>query len=357
MSHCSKLSIAIPSVLALVLAIVGLRYEVSVWIAKLKQVDMCEFFTNKSLWIIIGFIIIITLLVSIVCSIKSHTKALKELKAQISGLGHSAKFVFYNQNVENYIRFTAYVAIFFCLGVAIHYMANELPRVLKVDKQNNIDLGVDYLGLIVAIFAIIVTLLVTWQIYSTIKAKEELKEATEDIENRFNKRLSELDECCRDGKNQLINLNKTFEVNGKRLISIEDDLKHKIESLDKKVFKLSLRNNGAAALALNIDTCFELLGLMTLDSEKRQKRGIEPRFKKAERDIIYILEDFKDRREIITCIEPEFENYTIIAKRLNVKWMREYLVSFKVFNGNMTKELSYPEKEALFDKDKTAYNV
>lgn len=350
MNHCSKFSIVIPSVLALVLAIAGLRHEVSVWIAKLKQFDMCEFFTDKSLWIIIGFIIIITLLVSIVCSIKSHTKALKELKEQIKGLGHSAKFVFYNQNVENYIRFTAYVAIFFCLGVAIHYMANELPRVLKVDEQNNIDLGVDYLGLIVAIFAIIVTLLVTWQIYSTIKAKEELKEAKEDIENDFEKRLSELEKCCNDGRNQLINLDKTNEANSKRLDAIEDDLKYKTESLDKKVFRLSLRSDGAMASVLNIDTCFELLGLITQHSKKCQMRGKEPCFKKAERDIIYILEDFKDRREIITCIEPEFENYAIIAKRLNIKWMRKYLVSFKVFNGNMTKELSRPEKESLFDK-------
>lgn len=132
------------------------------------------------------------------------------------------------------------------------------------------------------------------------------------------------------------------------MVAIESDLNHKTESLDKKIFKLSLRNDGAAS-ALNIDTCFELLGLMTLDSEKRQKRGMGPHFKKAERDIIYVLEDFKDRREIIPCIESEFKNYAIIAKRLNIKWMREYLISFKVFNNNMGKELSYHDKEALFD--------
>lgn len=352
MNHCSKSSILIPSILGLIFVIVGLRHEVVTWFAELKQFDMCEFLENSHTCLLWLYIVLTTTLLAVILSqLYKHNESLKSLNKQIAKIKHISSFTYEVKNIERYVRIIAYIALAFCLGAVIHYLAIGLPRVVKAKADGHVyDLGVDYLGLIVAIFAIIVTLLVTWQIYSTIKAKEELREIKEDIENDFEKRLSELEKCCNDGRNKLINLDKTNEANNKRLVTIESDLNHKTEFLDKKVFKLSLRNDGAVTSALNIDTCFELLGLMTLHSKKCQMRGKEPRFKKAQRDIIYILEDFKDRGEFISCKESEFKSYATITKRLNIDWMKKYLISFKVFDNNMKERLTSQEKEKLFDE-------
>lgn len=96
--------------------------------------------------------------------VKHQSESKENLVTEVRGIGF-------------YVRIIAYIAIFFCLCVAIHYLAFMLPRLLDTESQNtHIQyLGVDYLGLIVAIFAIMVTLLVGWQIYSSIKVKDELK--------------------------------------------------------------------------------------------------------------------------------------------------------------------------------------
>lgn len=58
------------------------------------------------------------------------------------------------------------------------------PRVIKGNS-----LGFDYMGVIVAILALLVTFLVAWQIWQTIAAREEIREmknAAEMVEDRFN---------------------------------------------------------------------------------------------------------------------------------------------------------------------------
>lgn len=95
----------------------------------------------------------------------------------------------------NFAKCILAVLVLFCVGVAIHYLCVCLPRHIEVKEANTYyqNMGLDYLGLIVAIFAIIVTLLVTWQIFSTIRAKEELKETQQEIKDGFESRLQYLE--------------------------------------------------------------------------------------------------------------------------------------------------------------------
>lgn len=157
------------------------------------------------------------LLAVVLYQLYKHNEYLESLNKQIAKIKQTSNFTYEVKDIEHYVRIIAYIALAFCLGAVIHYLAIGLPRIVITKEKHKVyDLGVDYLGLIVAIFAIIVTLLVTWQIYSTIKAKEELREVKKDFEKDFEKRLSELEDCCKKGQNQLINLDKTNETNSKK---------------------------------------------------------------------------------------------------------------------------------------------
>lgn len=99
-------------------------------------------------------------------------------------------------SINLYVRIIAYIALFFCVCVSIHYLAVVLPRILEAKAQNTHinNLGVDYLGLIVSIFAVIVTLLVGWQIYNAIEIRKEIAIIKSDFENRYGEKLKEVDE-------------------------------------------------------------------------------------------------------------------------------------------------------------------
>lgn len=72
---------------------------------------------------------------------------------------------------------------------SLHYLFVFFPRVLKnedsVLELNH--LNFDYLGVIVGFFTLLVTLLVGWNIYSTIKAKEEIEGIKKVVNTESNK--------------------------------------------------------------------------------------------------------------------------------------------------------------------------
>lgn len=90
----------------------------------------------------------------------------------------------------------------------------------------------DLMGVIVSVLSILITLLVAWQIYSTIKAKEELREIQKDIRDKFEKEIKVL-------QNQLVGVRikqakiETRDVNPKLNISFSrlNDIVH----LDRKL--------------------------------------------------------------------------------------------------------------------------
>lgn len=151
------------------------------------------------------------LLIVIIVLMLRHYSTIESLNRQLSDFSGDVHISHEVAGIKSYVRIIAYIAIAFCVGVAIHYLAVELPRILNNDYTNSHlhNLGVDYLGLIVAIFAIIVTLLVGWQIFSTIKAKEELRTVQKEIKDDYTARIDEILVCCNERKTEITELQKS----------------------------------------------------------------------------------------------------------------------------------------------------
>lgn len=67
--------------------------------------------------------------------------------------------------------------------IAVIALAISLPRLIWTDKFGNVNLGFDYLGVIVALLAIMVTLMVGWNIWQTIDAKNAIKDFEKKTKN------------------------------------------------------------------------------------------------------------------------------------------------------------------------------
>lgn len=63
--------------------------------------------------------------------------------------------------------------------ISVLALALVEPRTLKIDEWGDIDVGFDYLGFILGILALMITLMVGWNIWQTIASREEIKEARE----------------------------------------------------------------------------------------------------------------------------------------------------------------------------------
>lgn len=79
------------------------------------------------------------------------------------------------------LSIVAIVLAAIALGVAI-------PRLLNKDCCGNIDLGIDYLGIIIGLLALMVTLMVAWNIWQTMEAKRSV-ERFEEKTNQYDKDL------------------------------------------------------------------------------------------------------------------------------------------------------------------------
>lgn len=229
MTNCSKASIFLSINLAISMIIVGLREEINLWLVQSKFDIMTNLLCNSMLWksaILIGLMILVVLFIVSITLLCRYNKHLKEANDKISAFNpnnSNSKLELEVYGVKPFIEIIASIAIMFCLGVAIHYLAVELPRIVKPDDEN-LQINshdIDYLGLIVSIFAVIVTLLVTWQIYSTIKAKEELYKTKKDIEKRYNASFKKYKERLDEN---IIKLDKNVK-------DLENSLKHYIGSL------------------------------------------------------------------------------------------------------------------------------
>lgn len=77
-----------------------------------------------------------------------------------------------SQNKDRYIPYTISIV---AIIIAIIALAISLPRLLWTDKFGNVDFGFDYLGVIVALLALMVTLMVGWNIWQTIISREEVR--------------------------------------------------------------------------------------------------------------------------------------------------------------------------------------
>lgn len=215
--------------------------------------------------------------------------------------------------IEWFVTITVVVAILFSCLASIHYAVVFFPRFITIEEHNSYyqNLGVDYWGIIVGFFSFIVAVILGWQIFSSIKEKEEL--------NRLKDTLKE--EC-----------------------------ENRIESLNDKVFKLSLRNNSAIS-TLSIGTFFEILDftIMANNGDFKINDNEQLRLKHLQRDILNILRGLTASNEIADCNIQDFKFYAAVAKKINEQWLKEYVRKFFVF-GEDDQRLSSREVMELFDE-------
>lgn len=121
----------------------------------------------------------------------------------------------------------------FCTWMCIHYLIQHYPNA-NITSQ-----PFDYNGMVISFFALLVTLLVGWNIYSTIKAKDEIisdKKRLRQEANAFKaqirniaeqrlgnmeKRMSDFDKCCKE--------------RGIEIEAIKTEMDKKIKSAEVKV--------------------------------------------------------------------------------------------------------------------------
>lgn len=163
---------------------------------------------RKCLFVFIAFAVIVALVLYIVylCNLHARVSRLENraaphleiIEREVHGIGF-------------YLRIIVSIAIFFCVGICVHYVAVFYPRFTTIDDHKSYvsSIGVDYWGVIVGFMALLVTLLVGWNIYSTIKAREELK-SFETIESHFrgelNKHKQDVTKECSEVRKQIIDL-------------------------------------------------------------------------------------------------------------------------------------------------------
>lgn len=145
--------------------------------------------------------------------LREHTRAIRELVSK-GERDEPWDFTEKVKGIYKYVQIIAWIGVFFCVCVCLHYLCGYCPREKTLVET-------DYMGIIVGILSAIITLLVGWTIYSTIKAKEELREARNDIEKRFSKRLDEFDKCC--------------EKRGEQIKALEDCCKKRKKEIENLV--------------------------------------------------------------------------------------------------------------------------
>lgn len=89
--------------------------------------------------------------------------------------------------------------------IAVIALAISLPRLIWTEKFGKVNLGFDYLGVIVALLALMVTLMVGWNIWQTMEARRAIE--------KFDDRTRNFDEEL-DKKVETIKYNLIAEIKG-----------------------------------------------------------------------------------------------------------------------------------------------
>lgn len=84
--------------------------------------------------------------------------------------------------------------------ISVLALALVEPRTLKINKWGEIDYGIDYLGIIIGILALMVTLMVGWNIWQTMEARR----AIEKFDDKTRNYDTELDKKVETIKDNLI---------------------------------------------------------------------------------------------------------------------------------------------------------
>lgn len=84
------------------------------------------------------------------------------------------------------LKLLSFVALAFCVWMCVHYYIQHYPNAEITSKP------MDYFGMIVGFFTVMVTLLIGWNIHSTIKAKDELDDARNKMKKQYRADIAKL---------------------------------------------------------------------------------------------------------------------------------------------------------------------
>ena len=363
MSSSCKTCLIVCSILCFGIVFSVTHNEFIHWVCQFQNMHPLPFY------LIIGMgVIAIALFSYVIYLIDKQNKILNLLNNKIQNLKSSSQISIEGSNIKLIFKIIAYIGLFFCLFVAIHYMAFELPRLINKDAVNSHinNLGVDYLGLIVAIFAILVTLLVGWQIYSTIKVKEELEKSKENIKERFKDKFKEFEDCCKKRGEDIellkTDTNKKIDAQSENIEKSERDLALYTESLAhysvaslQRLSFLMLENNNLTFQRLEnklqnldadinfkitkplstnlLDECFNNIGTaLMLSNQSSIKDGIVPICK----ELLILTSNILNRNKTIGIIKPitighidKVHNQVVRISSVEFKNISEIIINLK----------------------------
>lgn len=146
--------------------------------------------------------------------LREHTRAIRELSSK-GRQDEPWDFTEKIKGIYKYVQIIAWIGVFFCVCVCIHYLCGYCPR-------TKFSVEADYIGIVIGILSAMITLLVGWQIFSNIKERERFDKISKEnhkfqkgmirFRNGLGRRIDNLDKCCKDGRTELIRLDEKIDV-------------------------------------------------------------------------------------------------------------------------------------------------
>jgi len=153
-------------------------------------------------------------------------------------------------SILDYLKAIAWVVVPFCLLGSLHYLFVFFPRTVY-EKDNHIlfnHLGFDYFGIVVGFFTLLITFLVGWQIFSTIKAKEELREMQREYKVKFEEQMKKLESkidnishqqnVTNDEVKEMTGMNKVYERFSEEFGKINNEIAIRYTNLYKWLWSI-----------------------------------------------------------------------------------------------------------------------
>lgn len=138
----------------------------------------------------ITLIVLAFLMLLVLCAIWHHVTAIRYHK-QADEKGKEYKWYQLFGKISEigfWVKFIVILLFGLTLFVCLHYLCCTYPH--KLEKTPDFD----YFGVIAGFFALLVTLLVGWQILQVVNIKQDFKNFKEDLQDRYNHRIVKLEQ-------------------------------------------------------------------------------------------------------------------------------------------------------------------
>ncbi len=249
--------------------------------------------------------------------LREHSQAIRHILSQ-SQVEKPWDYSGRIKGVCKYIQIIAWIGVLFCVCVCIHYISIFYPRHISSEPNNQYieNLGIDYWGIIVGFMALLVTLLVGWQIYATIRARQEINDTRKDIEENFKNKLRYFEDCCKERGEQIDKINQSKQLFEEKidakLLDIEDKLDVKYRFYEARLYFAQ-----GTTLSLFADLEARLEPACFKPFENQNTKEVKFQYSMAYRYFFEALVYYAHSNENYTAMEACISNMQINLKRLS----------------------------------------